>query len=67
VDVFDKRSGRSVGFEKCVRLSGEHLGIDTEQAGLLRAVAGLRDEEQHWLAVVNEGLLYLHARGGDAL
>jgi hypothetical protein len=61
-EVFDKRSGRSIGFEKCVRLSSEHLGLITEQTGLLRALSGLRDEEQHWLAEVNEGLLYLHSR-----
>jgi hypothetical protein len=22
----------------------------------------MRDDEQHWIAIVNEGLLYLHAR-----
>lgn len=67
VEVFDKQSGRSIGFEKCVRLSGEHLGLDAEQVGLLRAIGALRDEEQHWLAEVNEGLLYLHARAAVTL
>jgi len=67
VEVFDKRSGRSIGFEKCVRLSGEHLGLDAEQVGLLRAIGALRDEEQHWLAEVNEGLLYLYARAAVTL
>jgi hypothetical protein len=62
VEVFDMRTGRSIGFEKCIRLSGEHLGLNAEQTGLLRAISGLRDEEQHWLAEVNEGLLYLHSR-----
>lgn len=25
VEVFDMRTGRSIGFEKCIRLSAEHL------------------------------------------
>jgi hypothetical protein len=60
--VFDKASGRSIGFEKCVRLSQEHLNLSPEQTGLLRALDSLRDDEQHLLAEVNEGLLYIHAR-----
>lgn len=67
IDVFDRRTGKSVGFEKCVRLAGEHLGLNAEQQGLLRAVDALRDEEQHWLATVNEGLLYLHVRAAVTL
>jgi hypothetical protein len=67
VEVFDKKSGKSFGYEKCLRLSAEHLKLSSEQAGLLRAIDALRDEEQHWLAEVNEGLLYLHARGAVTL
>ncbi len=67
VRVFERESGRSIGFEKCVRLSEEHLGLTAEQSGLLRAIDALRDDEQHWLATVNEGLLYLHARGAITL
>ena len=67
VKVFDKGTGRSIGFEKCLRLSGEHLGLSPEQLGLLRALDALRDDEQHWLASLNEGLLYLHARGAITL
>ncbi len=65
--MFDKGTGRSIGFEKCLRLSGEHLGLSPEQLGLLRALDALRDDEQHWLASLNEGLLYLHARGAITL
>src|SRR4051812_29355574 len=61
VRVFERDSGRSIGFEKCVRLAGEHLGLSADQSGLLRALDALRDDEQHWLAAINEGLLYLHA------
>lgn len=67
VRVFDKKSGRSIGFDKCVRLAGEHLGLSDEQLGLLRAIGALRDDEQHWLAELNEGLLYVHARGAITL
>jgi hypothetical protein len=67
VEVFDKKSGKSLGYEKCLRLATEHLKLSGEQAGLLRAIDSLRDEEQHWLAEVNEGLLYLHARGAVTL
>ena len=67
VKVFDTESGRSVGFEKCVRLSQERLALSGEQTGVLRAIGALRDEEQHWLATVDEGLLYLHARAAITL
>jgi hypothetical protein len=67
VNVFDRASGRSIGFEKCLNLSSEHLQLDGEQLGLLRAIDALRDDEQHWLAVVNEGLLYLHTRAALTL
>jgi hypothetical protein len=50
-----------------VRLSQEHLKLSPEQTGLLRALDALRDDEQHWLAEVNEGLLYVHARAAITL
>lgn len=62
IRVFDKRLGRSIGFEKCVNLASAELGLSSEDAGLLRAVDALRDEEQHWYVVVSEGLLYVHCR-----
>src|ERR1700688_3442578 len=46
IDVFDKKSGKSFGYEKCVRLAGEYLKLSAEQTGLLRAIDSLRDEEQ---------------------
>lgn len=67
VRVFDKRSGRSIGFAKCLALASDHLGLSPEQIGLLRAIDALRDDEQHWLATLNEGLLYLHSRGAVTL
>jgi len=63
VTVFDRTKQTSIGFEKCVNLCGQHAKLSTEEAGLLRVVDGLRDAEQHWLIVVPEDVLYLHARG----
>ena len=64
VKVFDRRSGRSKGFEACVRLaeSTDQVGLTAEDAGTLRAIDALRDDEQHWYNEVSEQLLYLHAR-----
>lgn len=67
VPVFDKRSGRSIGFEKCVKLGAMHLGLATEAAGTMRALDAMRDDEQHYLGSADEGLLYVHARAGVTL
>lgn len=67
VQVFDKKLGRSIGFEKCVNLGREHMRLTEEEAGTLRAIDALRDGEQHWHAHVSEGLLYAHARAGVTL
>jgi hypothetical protein len=63
VKVFDPNKQTSIGFEKCVNLATQHAKLSPEEAGLLRAVDALRDAEQHWLIVVPEEILYLHARG----
>jgi hypothetical protein len=65
--VFDKSTGRAIGFEKCVRLAGEHLKLSKEQCGLLRAIDALRDDEQHYFGELTEGLLYVHVRAGFTL
>ena len=62
VAVFDKKSGRSIGFDRCLNLAAEHLKIGASDVGVLRTVDSLRDDEQHWLAEVSEELLFLHAR-----
>ncbi len=63
VRVFDPGKYTSIGFEKCVKLAMQHAKIKEEEAGLLRAIDALRDAEQHWLIVVPEDVLFLHARG----
>jgi hypothetical protein len=67
VHVFDKSTGRSVGFKKCLHLAPEHLRLSEEQCGLLRTIDALRDDEQHYFGDLNEGLLYVHVRGAFTL
>ncbi len=62
VKVFEKREGRAIGFERCVNLGTQHLALSASEAGTLRAVDALRDDEQHWLTDLSEGLLYAHLR-----
>ncbi|MEV4260454.1 DUF3644 domain-containing protein [Kribbella sp. NPDC049584] len=67
--VFDKKSGRSIGFEAAINQSCQLAGfkVTQDEAGTLRAIDALRDDEQHWFNDVSEGLLYLHARAGVTL
>jgi hypothetical protein len=67
--VFDRETGRSIGFEKCVRLAEGNATIKLEEtdAGTLRAIDAMRDDEQHWFNIVPEQILYLHARAGVTL
>ncbi len=60
--VFDKVTGRSITFEKSVRLCMANHGLTAEEAGVMRAIDSLRDAAQHWLVVVAEDLLYLNTR-----
>ena len=67
--VFDRKTGRSIGFEaainQCCQLAG--FKLTQGEAGTLRAIDALRDDEQHWFNDVSEGLLYLHARAAVTL
>ncbi|MCK0114335.1 hypothetical protein MWU75_19540 [Ornithinimicrobium sp. F0845] len=67
--VFDKKTGRSIGFESAVNHSCQltNLKLTQSEAGTLRAIDALRDDEQHWFNDVSEGLLYLHARASVTL
>lgn len=60
--VFDKNTGMSFGFEKCLRLCLSDHGLTAEEAGIMRAVNALRDASQHWFVFVAEELLYMHTR-----
>ena len=63
VRVMDQTKKTSIGHEKCVNLAAQHAKLLAADAGLLRAVDALRNAEQHWMIVVPEDVLYLHARG----
>ncbi len=66
--VFDKKTGRSITFEKCVNLGqAKPIALTAEEQGTLRTIDAMRDEEQHWYSVVDEGLLFLYARAGVTL
>lgn len=67
--VFDKETGRSIGFARCLHeaRAAAKVKLTEEEAGALRAVDAMRDDEQHWFTVVDEGLLYLHTRAAVTL
>ena len=69
VRVFDEKTGRSEGFEKCVNRATGHAKIKLPEpdAGTLRAIDAMRDDEQHWFNEVSEQLLYRYARAGVTL
>ncbi|MEU8999277.1 hypothetical protein AB0C95_31385 [Streptomyces caniferus] len=69
VPVFDKSLGRSIGFEKCLQLARQEPGvkITDAEAGTLRAIDALCDDEQHSFNSVSEPILFVHARAGVTL
>lgn len=69
ISVFDPALGRSLGFETCVRKATEHpdVKLSESDAGTLRAIDAMRDDEQHWFNQVSEQLLYVHARAAVTL
>jgi len=69
IRVFDQETGRSIGFSRCLHeaRTAARLRLTEEEAGALRAVDAMRDDEQHWFTIVDEGLLYLHTRAAVTL
>jgi hypothetical protein len=67
VSVFDKRLGRSFSFSKCVNVATQRFSLTPAEAGTLRAIDALRDDEEHWHSTLSEGLLYAHVRAGVTL
>ena len=67
--VFDKRKRMAIGMEATVKRCQQQPGIKLtdEEAGTVRVLDNLRDGEQHWHQVVEEGMLYLHARAAVTL
>lgn len=62
VKVFDEQTGKSIGFERCLRLCRQDHELAEAEAGIMRTIDALRDAEQHWFAKVAEDILYLHTR-----
>ena len=60
--VFDKETGLSIGFGKCLNLCHASHGLTNDEAGIMRAIDALRDAAQHWFVFVSEDLLYLQTR-----
>ena len=69
VKVFDPKTGRSLGFESVVRQAQQapSIKLTDEEAGTLRAIDTMRDDEQHWYNEVGEGILFLHVRAAVTL
>jgi len=67
--VFDRKTGKSVGLDKALNLaaSDPKIKLTTDEAGLIRTLDAMRDEEQHWYTNVDEGILYMHVRAGVTL
>ncbi len=66
--VFDKKTGRSIGFQKCVNYgAAAPIALTEEEAGTLNVIDAMRDDEQHWFNLVDEGLLFLYTRAAVTL
>ena len=69
VSVFDKSTRRSVGMDRAINLAqgDKKIRLTDDEAGLIRAVDAMRDDEQHWYTSVDEGILYMHLRAAVTL
>lgn len=62
--VFDKRTQKSISLQRAINRC-QQIGavkLTDEEAGVIRHLDAMRDAEQHWHLVVDEGLLYHSAR-----
>lgn len=60
--VFDTDNGKSISFEKCLRLCRSNHELSADEAGIMRAIDAQRDAAQHWFVFVAEDLLYMQLR-----
>ena len=60
--IFDRKTGKSIGFERCLGICAAKHGLSEQEAGVMRAVDRLRDAAQHWFVFVAEDILYLTIR-----
>lgn len=68
-NVFDKGKSVAIGLEASVRRcqQREDIKLTDDEAGTIRVIDNLRDGEQHWHQIVDEGIVYLHARAAVTL
>lgn len=59
---FDRKSGRSISFERCLGVCLASYGLTNDEAGIMRAVDAQRDAAQHWFVYVSEDILYIQLR-----
>ncbi len=62
VKVFDQKSGKSLGFDRCLHLCRQEYDLTESEAGIMRTIDALRNAEQHWFVKLEEDVLYLHTR-----
>lgn len=62
VSLVDRQTKMTLGFKKCVNLAREHLQLTEEDAGTLRTIGALRNDEQHYIVGIDEGILFIHMR-----
>jgi len=60
--IFDKKTGKSIGFERCLGICAAKYDLSEQEAGVMRAIDQLRDAAQHWFVFVAEDILYLNIR-----
>ena len=60
--VFEKDTGRAIGFERCLGLCSANHQLTDEEAGIMRAIDAQRNAAQHWFVLVSEDLLYMQLR-----
>ena len=67
--MFDKKTGKSIGLDKALNLAqgDAKIKLTDGEAGLIRTIDAMRNEEQHWYTTVDEGILYMHIRAGVTL
>lgn len=67
--VFDKRTQKSISLDKAINRCQQVDGVrlTDEEAGVIRHLDAMRDAEQHWHLIVEEGMLYHNARAAVTL
>ncbi|PCC54925.1 DUF3644 domain-containing protein [Brevibacterium aurantiacum] len=62
--VFDKQTQRSITLEKAINRCRQldEVKLSESEAGVIRHLDTMRDAEQHWHLIVDEGMLFHSAR-----